>query len=645
MVASLSTTGQQARGGNGMVIEEQRSQDPRHTDLEQFIGGQVLAWVGAATVVAGLALLMALGISQGWIGETARALVAGCLSTGMLGAGVWLHARRGQVQAAGAIAATGVCGLFMSATVATAVYGLIPTGAGLVLAFATGALATVLALRWSSPLMGGLGIAGTVIAPVLVGAPATTTTIAFEAIAVASAVGVLHRARWDWLLLTVMALSAPQWLSWLFQARSVTAVIVVSCVFGVLYAAAALGFELREPSERLRIASMLVVTLNALMLGVAGWFRLKALGHGDVALLWLAALSSAHLVAGLAAQRSARITSDVGLVCLALAVLLADVAFALTVDGPARAAGFAVGGIAFALLARRHRHGHNSVLAQYGLGGHIAVSALQALHDVSAARGAGGSTAAAVGALVAVAVGCLLSGRLAEDGYEAWRIALDLTGLAALAGIAMMTLDGAALTVAWSVQAAALARIGRRRADPLAEGAALVYLIGAGAYALFDQLPPIGLISGADDLGAAAIAGGAVTAATAACALALRATDARRRTLALAASGSALYVLSILVVSLSPAAVDGGVIQQGQLQLSALWSVTGMVALVLGLRRGSRTMRMAAWGLLGLAAGKVFLYDLAALTSVYRVGSFLALGLVLLAAAFAYQRMRPELTA
>jgi uncharacterized membrane protein len=107
----------------------------------------------------------------------------------------------------------------------------------------------------------------------------------------------------------------------------------------------------------------------------------------------------------------------------------------------------------------------------------------------------------------------------------------------------------------------------------------------------------------------------------------------------------ALYVASILVVSLAPAAADGGVIQQGQLQLSALWSLTGVVALMLGLRRGSRTLRMGAWGLLGLAAGKVFLFDLAALTSVYRVGSFLALGLLLLAAAFAYQRMRPALTA
>jgi uncharacterized membrane protein len=36
------------------------------------------------------------------------------------------------------------------------------------------------------------------------------------------------------------------------------------------------------------------------------------------------------------------------------------------------------------------------------------------------------------------------------------------------------------------------------------------------------------------------------------------------------------------------------------------------------------------------------LFDLAALTSLYRVASFIALGLLLLAAAFAWQRIRPR---
>jgi uncharacterized membrane protein len=42
-----------------------------------------------------------------------------------------------------------------------------------------------------------------------------------------------------------------------------------------------------------------------------------------------------------------------------------------------------------------------------------------------------------------------------------------------------------------------------------------------------------------------------------------------------------------------------------------------------------------------LTVAKVFLYDLSALTSLYRVVSLIALGLLLLVGAFAYQRLRP----
>ena len=201
-----------------------------------------------------------------------------------------------------------------------------------------------------------------------------------------------------------------------------------------------------------------------------------------------------------------------------------------------------------------------------------------------------------------------------------------------------MTLDGAALAVAWSAQAVALAKIGARRDDLLAQAASIVLLILAGVYALGWLVPPGGLVDGAGDLGAAALGGGAVAGATALCALAMARNEPARRILALAAPVVALYVASILVVSLGPAA-------QGQLMLSALWALSGVLALIAGLRLRDRTVRMGAWGLLALAAGKVFMYDLAALTSVYRVGSFLALGLLLLTGALAYQRMRPALTA
>jgi uncharacterized membrane protein len=61
---------------------------------------------------------------------------------------------------------------------------------------------------------------------------------------------------------------------------------------------------------------------------------------------------------------------------------------------------------------------------------------------------------------------------------------------------------------------------------------------------------------------------------------------------------------------------------------------------VVGLVRDRRRLRLGGLALLGLTVAKVYAFDLAALESVYRVGSFLALGLLLLAGAFAYQRVR-----
>jgi uncharacterized membrane protein len=65
-------------------------------------------------------------------------------------------------------------------------------------------------------------------------------------------------------------------------------------------------------------------------------------------------------------------------------------------------------------------------------------------------------------------------------------------------------------------------------------------------------------------------------------------------------------------------------------------------ALLAGLTQDRRALRIGALTLLGITIAKVFLFDLASLTSIYRVMSFVALGVLLLAAAFAWQRIRPR---
>jgi uncharacterized membrane protein len=124
---------------------------------------------------------------------------------------------------------------------------------------------------------------------------------------------------------------------------------------------------------------------------------------------------------------------------------------------------------------------------------------------------------------------------------------------------------------------------------------------------------------------------------------------ALRRGLLGASVGALLYLVSVAIVTaFQPGAeasvetvLDLSVRQQGQVLLSALWSSVGLAALIVGLRGQHSTVRRVALGWLLVTVGKVFLYDLSTLTSIYRVISFIVLGLLLLAGANAYQRLRP----
>lgn len=122
---------------------------------------------------------------------------------------------------------------------------------------------------------------------------------------------------------------------------------------------------------------------------------------------------------------------------------------------------------------------------------------------------------------------------------------------------------------------------------------------------------------------------------------------ARRQRPALArwTGGGALVLLFVLVTLEVRQAfhgdfLDGGAAGHGeQYAYSAAWVLLATALLVTAItRHGSRALRLAALGVMALAVGKVFLYDTAHLTDLYRVLSFLGLGLSLLLLAWLYQR-------
>jgi uncharacterized membrane protein len=75
-----------------------------------------------------------------------------------------------------------------------------------------------------------------------------------------------------------------------------------------------------------------------------------------------------------------------------------------------------------------------------------------------------------------------------------------------------------------------------------------------------------------------------------------------------------------------------------QFTYSAVFMLFGAALLALGFWKRSAFLRWQALVLLAITIGKVFIYDVSALSQAYRILSFLGLGALLLAVSFVYQR-------
>jgi uncharacterized membrane protein len=71
---------------------------------------------------------------------------------------------------------------------------------------------------------------------------------------------------------------------------------------------------------------------------------------------------------------------------------------------------------------------------------------------------------------------------------------------------------------------------------------------------------------------------------------------------------------------------------------SALWMAYGAMLMVIGFWRASAFVRWQALLLIAVTTAKVFIYDTSRLDRIYRILSFVVLGVLLLAISFAYQR-------
>jgi uncharacterized membrane protein len=89
-----------------------------------------------------------------------------------------------------------------------------------------------------------------------------------------------------------------------------------------------------------------------------------------------------------------------------------------------------------------------------------------------------------------------------------------------------------------------------------------------------------------------------------------------------------------------PVGLDTVAVEDAELWAwSGAWLAYGATVMAIGIAAGHRQLRLAALAIVGLTAAKVFLVDMSDLVGLWRVLSFLGLGLVLIGLGAAYRRL------
>jgi uncharacterized membrane protein len=229
-------------------------------------------------------------------------------------------------------------------------------------------------------------------------------------------------------------------------------------------------------------------------------------------------------------------------------------------------------------------------------------------------------------------------------GQARWRdlsTAVWATGILALLATERVLLGGWEDTAfAGAVTGAALALLARPLGEPRAwlAGAAVV---GTATFATLSAFTPPAHLFEASASPAEAL--WVLLGCTVSLAAVAFAAQAEYRLWLWATVGAlALYAVSLAILELAERVSTASIetdFERGHTAVSAVWALVGLGLLILGLVRGSALVRYGGLALFGLSLAKIFLYDLASLSSVARAFSFILVGGLLLVGGFFLQRL------
>jgi uncharacterized membrane protein len=183
------------------------------TSLEERLGTRWAVWAGGLSLALGGLLLVRFSIEQGIFGPGVRVALGALFSLALIAAGEWF--RRSErtlpietIPAAhvpSILTAAGTVSAFGTVYAAHALYDFIGPGAAFVLLGVIG-VATMLAAALHGPALAGLGLAGSLVVPMLVSSqtPSPWPLVIYLAVVAAAAYVLARLRRWLWLAAAVV---------------------------------------------------------------------------------------------------------------------------------------------------------------------------------------------------------------------------------------------------------------------------------------------------------------------------------------------------------------------------------------------------------------------------------------------------------
>lgn len=613
-------------------------------DLATNLGPKLLVGFGALAVFAALAFFVKYAWDNDWVGPTGRVLFGLVVSLGMVAAGLRLMGKEYRPLGQG-LAGAGFAGLYVSTFGAHAFYGLIPREAAGLFLLGVTTCAILIALKLDARLLAALAWLGAYLTPVLLSTGKDQAVSLFAYLFVLGAGAVAIRRRKSWPETAPLALLGTV----------------------ALYLGWAVSFY--KP-ERFPVAAVGLLALTALFTEVLPATTLLLAGLGTVALAvdtdrpaTLTAVLAA--LAAIAMFRRARFALSE-----AVTILASWVAIAVWLGqhyeparlGDALLLAVSIAGLYFLALAIRGLLLGEAVggagLATHLIGAGLLWSVLYRAFYATNPSLLGGLSVAL--AAVYLMLGLGLSRR---EGAEAGHLRVSLglaAGFVTLAIPVQLGLHG--ITLGWALEGLLLLALGLRFQSQLARAAGYAVL-GLAVLRLLVRHLPLHADAFAPFVNASfgtwlfVIASLAVAARLVrSAARESRGLDGVMRPLL---GGVALLLLfgvltgetQALFEQRASTAVNDGLEEAaerarlaGRLAISVLWSVFAMSLLAAGLVARSRALFWTAYALFAVAGLKVAFVDLAELHTLYRILSFLALGVLLMLGAFVNIRFRDRLS-